>query len=106
MLDEGEEMFSKMIQREFMSVEPLLRRMPNGELLCVCTCGGTMEPAPENRTYFWHSADEGRTWSSRTLLSDEDRTATYCTELFVFGNRVLAYLCHHTGKFTDWLTMV
>ncbi len=95
-------MFSKLVQRDFLSVEPHLRRMPDGELLLVCTCGGTAEPAPENRTYFWHSADEGRTWSARQELCPGVQRAAYCTEVFVLGERVVAYIALHSGKFTDW----
>lgn len=89
-----------------MSVEPFLRRMQNGELLCVCTCGDVKEPAPGNRVYFWHSADEGRTWSQKTPLDEESCIATYVVEVFLIGERVLAYIAEHTGYFTNWKCVV
>ena len=55
-----------------LSCEPLIVRCANGELLCVCQCGGTYEPAPENRVYAFHSADNGETWSKKESIYPED----------------------------------
>ena len=85
-----------------LACEPLIERMPNGELLCVCQLGGTSEPAPENRVYFFHSKDEGETWSERKSIYPEDGQAVYCTELSVIDDEVTAYLTVHTGRFLDW----
>ena len=82
--------------------EPFLRRMPNGELLCVVQCDGTDEPQPENRVYYFHSKDNGETWSQRTLLYPEEGKAVYCTELMVLGEEVTAFLTIHNGSFMWW----
>ena len=85
-----------------LSCEPLIVRCANGELLCVCQCGGTYEPAPENRVYAFHSADDGETWSKKESIYPEDGQAVYCTELTVFGDEITAYLTVHSGRFIDW----
>ena len=36
----------KLVQRELLSCEAIVRRAPNGELLLVCQCGDVTEPAP------------------------------------------------------------
>ena len=65
-------MFIKLVHRDTMSVEATVRRAPNGELLLLCTCGGTAEPAIENRVYLFRSSDNGRTWSKKQQLNEED----------------------------------
>lgn len=92
----------KQIYTNSLSCEPLLEKMPNGELLCVCQCGGTKEPDAENREYFFHSKDNGETWSEPESIYPEDGQAVYCTELSVMGDEITAYLTVHTGRFLDW----
>jgi len=92
----------RQIHTNSLSCEPLIERMPNGELLCVCQCDGTHEPAPENRVYVWHSKDNGESWSERKSIYPEDGQAVYCTELSVQGDEITAYLTVHTGRFLDW----
>lgn len=82
--------------------EPILRRMPNGELLCVCQCGGSMEPHPDNRVYYFLSADGGKTWSEKKSIIRELGVAVYCTDVSVINGVVTAYLTLHTGAFLDW----
>ena len=57
----------KLVQRELLSCEAIVRRAPNGELLLVCQCGDVTEPAPLNRVYVWHSRDDGENWSGRNI---------------------------------------
>ena len=45
-----------------LSCEPLIERAANGELVCVCQCGGVTEPNIENRVLVYHSKDNGETW--------------------------------------------
>lgn len=85
-----------------LSCEPLLERTANGELLCVCQCGGVREPDPKNRVYVFHSRDEGKTWSKKESIYPEDGQAVYCTELTVDGEEITAYLTVHSGRFLDW----
>lgn len=41
----------RLVHRNTLSCEPILRRMENGEMLCVSQCGDVTEPAPGNRVY-------------------------------------------------------
>jgi len=76
--------------------------MPNGDFLLVSQCGGFSEPAPENRVYFWHSKDKGRTWDKKQNLWPEDGRAVYQTEVSVIGFEITVYLTLHNGRFLDW----
>lgn len=93
----------KLVHRDTLSCEPILRRMPNGELLLVSQCGDVSEPAPGNRVYVFHSRDEGETWSRPALIREDDGRAVYQTEVTVTGNRVIVYLTLHNGRFVDWV---
>lgn len=90
------------IHRDTLSCEPILRRMPNGELLCVSQCGDVTEPAPGNRVVVFHSADEGKSWSGPTLIIPDTGEAVYLTEVTVFRDRVVVYLTLHNGAFLNW----
>ena len=91
------------IHTDSLSCEPLVKRAPNGDLVCVCQCGGTTEPAPENRVYVFRSSDDGETWSEKYLLHPEDGQAVYATELSIDEDGTLtAYLTVHSGRFLDW----
>lgn len=92
-----------LIHRDMLSCEPILRRMPNGELLCICQCGDVTEPAPGNRVYVFHSLDEGENWSAPVSIYPEDGCAVYATEAVVIGNRMIAYLTIHNGCFLNWV---
>ena len=92
----------KLMHRDTLSCEPILRRMPNGELLCVCQCGDVTEPAPLNRVYAFHSSDNGETWSKGTSVWPEDGQAVYLTEVTVVGDEITVFLTLHKGYFTNW----
>ena len=87
------------IHRDTLSCEPILRRMPNGEL---SQCGDVTEPAPGNRVVVFHSADEGKSWSGPTLIIPDTGEAVYLTEVTVFRDRVVVYLTLHNGAFLNW----
>lgn len=89
----------KLVQRDLLSCEAIVRRMPNGELLMVGQCGDVTEPAPKNRVYVWHSNDDGKTWSTRALIAPEDGRAVYQTEVSVIDDEVRVYLTFHSGRF-------
>ena len=89
----------KLVQRELLSCEAIVRRTPNGELLLVCQCGDVTEPAPLNRVYVWHSRDDGENWSGRKLLVPEDGRAVYQTEVSVIGEEIRVYVTFHDGRF-------
>ena len=81
----------KLIQRELLSCEAIVRRAPNGELILVSQCGDVTEPAPLNRVYVWHSKDDGESWSKRELIVPEDGRAVYQTEVSVIDDEIRVY---------------
>lgn len=94
------------IATETMSCEPLIVRAPNGELLCMCQCGGVLEPAPDNREYVFHSKDNGKTWSKKERVLEENDVAELGTGLTVNGNEITAYISIHNGGFLFWKSVV
>lgn len=92
----------KLVHRDTLSCEPILRRMPNGELLLVSQCGDVSEPAPGNRVYVFRSSDEGESWSKPMLIRSEDGKAVYLTEVAVIGEKIIVYITTHNGQFVDW----
>ena len=96
----------KLVHTDSLSCEPILRKLPNGELVCVCQCGDVREPAPGNRVYFFHSKDDGETWSEKNSIYPEDGNAVYITEVSVYGSVISAYLTTHSGRFLDWKCIV
>lgn len=72
--------------------EPLLRRMPNGDLICVCLSGGKTEPDNQNLVIITHSKDDGCTWSTPKIIFQHSERAVWATELFCDGNIVCLFL--------------
>ena len=95
-------MFIKLVHRDSLSVEANVRRLQNGELVLLCTCGGSAEPAPENRTYIFRSRNDGADWSEKAQLGAEDGFARYHTEAAVIGDRLKVFVSAHNGKFIRW----
>src|SRR5699024_5895343 len=75
----------RLVHRDTLSCETILRRAPNGELFIVSQCGDVSEPAPLNRVYIFHSKDNGQTWSKGQSVYPEDGRAVYATEVTVLG---------------------
>ena len=96
----------RLVHSDTLSCEPVVRRMKDGSLLMVAQCGDTYEPAPRNRVYYFHSYDDGDTWSTPVSIYPEDGNAVYCTEVAVFGDRVVAYLTVHNGQFFNWRSVM
>lgn len=96
----------RLVHKDTLSCEPIVRRMSDGSLLMVAQCGDTYEPAPRNRVYYFHSYDDGETWSAPTSVFPENGSAVYCTEVACFGERVVAYLTLHNGQFFNWRSVV
>lgn len=72
----------KMVLRESLSCEAILRRALDGDLIILSQCGGTNEPQKENRVVLLRSSDNGKTWSKPTKIYDDGR-ALYVSEVFV-----------------------
>ncbi len=91
----------RLIHTDTLSCEPILRRMPDGNLLCVSQCGDVTEPAPGNRVYAFISRDNGDTWEARIQLYPETGEAVYCTEVMVLDSTISAFLEIHSGRFLN-----
>lgn len=96
----------RMIHNDSLSCEPILRRMPDGSLLCVCQCGDTYEPAPGNREYVFRSYDNGETWSKPVLLMPDRGLAVYSTAVNVIDGFVTVYSATHSGRFLNLNSVV
>ena len=72
--------------------EPHLRRMPNGDLVCVCLSGGKTEPANQNLVIISRSKDDGCTWSAPEIIFQHSERAVWATELFCHDNTVCLFL--------------
>ncbi len=72
--------------------EPVLRRMPDGSLVCLVYSGGPREPDDDNCCLITRSADDGATWSPPELLFDHPARAVWGTEIFTEGPRPFAVL--------------
>ena len=96
----------RLVNTDTLSCEPVVRRMSDGSLLMVAQCGDTYEPAPRNRVYFFHSYDDGATWSEPVSIYPENGCAVYCTEVACFDDRIEAYLTLHNGQFFNWRSVV
>jgi len=96
----------KLIHNDSLSCEPILRRMDNGDLLCVCQCGGIAEPHPDNRVYTFLSSDNGETWSRPRSIYPEVGQAVYLTEVMVLDGVVRVFLEIHSGRFLNMRCVV
>lgn len=96
----------KMFHNDSLSCEPILRRMDDGDLLCVCQCGDVTEPAPGNRVYCFRSHDNGESWSSPYSIYPECGQAVYLTEVMVLNGVVSVFLQIHNGRFLNMRCVV
>ena len=96
----------KMFHNDSLSCEPILRRMDNGDLLCVCQCGGVTEPSPDNRVYGFLSQDNGETWHKTGPIYPETGEAVYLTEVMVLNGVVSVFLQIHSGRFLNMRCVV
>ena len=62
--------------------EPVLRRMKDGTLICLCLTGGEKEPANDNVVKITRSFDDGVTWSEPEVLFSHSSRACWSTEVF------------------------
>ncbi|MCL1797142.1 MAG: exo-alpha-sialidase [Eggerthellaceae bacterium] len=91
----------RLIHRDTLSCEPILRRMPNGDLLCVSQVGDVAEPAPLNRIRSFRSTDDGLTWSKSACIYPETGQAVYATEFNVVDGIARVYGQTHSGRFLN-----
>jgi len=91
----------KLVHCDTLSCEPILRRMPDGNLLCLSQCGDVTEPAPGNRVYAFKSGNNGETWQDMGLVYPETGEAVYITEVMILNNIIHAFLQVHSGRFLN-----
>lgn len=80
--------------------EPVLRRMPDGSLLCLHYTGGPWEPDDANYVEVTRSYDDGETWTKGEKLFDHPMKAVWAPELFVVGDDVYAIV--HMFNTPNW----
>ncbi len=96
----------RQVHSDSLSCEPILRRMPDGSLLCVSQCGDVTEPAPGNRVYAFLSDDNGESWQKLGLVHPESGEAVYATEVMVLDGVISAFLQIHSGRFLNMRCVV
>jgi len=80
--------------------EPVLRRMPDGSLICLFVTGGPREPHNENVTMVARSFDDGDTWTEPEVLFSHARRGVWCTEIFTGGDEPMIFV--HTYNAESW----
>ena len=96
----------RLVHCDSLSCEPIVRRAPDGALLCVSQCGDVTEPAPGNRVFAFRSLDNGETWQDAGLVYPESGEAVYGTEVTVLDGVISAQLQVHNGRFLNMRCVV
>ena len=96
----------RLVHCDTLSCEPILRRAPDGSLLCVSQVGDVTEPAPGNRVHAFRSEDQGESWRDIGSVYPESGEAVYGTELMVLDGVVSAFLQVHSGRFLNMRCVV
>jgi len=85
--------FGKQVTRE-----PVLRRMPDGSLICLVVSGGPREPHPENYVMALRSYDDGETWSEPEIIFNHTQRGVWATEIFTEGEVPMVVLYTHNAE--------
>jgi predicted neuraminidase len=85
--------------------EPVLRRMPDGSLLCLHYSGGPREPHDDNLVLVTRSQDDGETWSEAEILFDHPTRGVWATELFTDGNDAPCIFVHTLDATSHYLEL-
>ena len=80
--------------------EPILRRMPDGSLICLFLTGGPREPHNENATMISRSFDDGETWTEPEVLFSHSHRGVWCSE--VFAECDPPFIAVHTYNAESW----
>ena len=91
-----------LVHFDTMSVEPLTRRAPNGDIIVICTCGDVTEPGRNNRVYMFRSTDNGKTWDNGTIINPDDGKAYYSSCFVVVDGVMYVFISSHNGCFVGW----
>jgi len=85
--------------------EPVLRRMPDGSLLCLHYSGGPREPHDDNVVLVTRSRDDGATWSEADVLFSHPTRAVWATELFAEGGEPPCIFVHTLDAASHYLEL-
>lgn len=91
-----------LVHLDTLSVEPLVRRAPNGDLIVISTCGDIKEPGKDNRVYMFRSKDNGKTFDDGTIINPDDNKAYYSSCFVVVDNCMYVFISSHNGQFVGW----
>lgn len=80
--------------------EPVIRRMPDGSLLCLFLTGGPTEPHNENKTVACRSFDGGDTWTEPEVLFSHSHRGVWCPEMFAECDP--PFIAVHTYNAESW----
>ena len=80
--------------------EPVLRRMPDGTLVCLFLSGGEKEPSNDNVVMISRSKDDGETWTQPEVLFAHSHRAAWVPEVFTEGEIPFAFV--HTYNAESW----
>ena len=80
--------------------EPVLRRMPDGSLICFVVSGGPKEPHPENYVMAMRSYDDGESWSEPEIIFNHTERGVWSTEIFTEGEVPMAVVYTHNAECT------
>lgn len=72
--------------------EPVLRRMPDGSLVCLVYSGGPSEPHDDNVVLIVRSTDNGASWSQPEVLFRHATRGVWATEIFTDSPQPLAFV--------------
>ena len=78
--------------------EPVLRRMPDGSLICLVVSGGPKEPHPENYIMAMRSYDDGVTWTEPEIIFNHTQRGVWSTEMFTEGEAPMTVLYTHNAE--------
>jgi len=96
----------KTICNNSLCCEPILKRMPDGNLIVVCGFGGGKEPDPDNYVGCIISNDNGATWSNIRRISSNLDSACAISDFYIYKGELRVIAHYHNGFFHDWKVRV
>lgn len=96
----------KCVHQDTLSCEAIIRKTPDNNLIILSQCGGSKEPARDNRVYAFLSNDDGETWSEPIDICPYEKNAVYQTETCVIDNNIYAFITTHNGNFLEWQNFI
>ena len=82
--------------------EPVIRRMPDGSLICLSLSGDETEPRPGNVVLLLRSADDGASWSEPEVLFSHSCRGCWATEIFTEGDLPMIVVHTYLGDSTTY----